>query len=357
MTLYKRGATWWFNFEHTRDGVSKHYQKSAKTGDRNVALKRERHFRAKIENAEFGIKDVVQKDSDITLKKLFDALEADYRIRGILTSRNKSNLKMVRESFKDATRALSVTTAQIDAYIEKRIKAKYAPASTNRMTGMLGLAYKLAVDRGDIDKADVPHIRHLPEAGNERKGFFDETQFRALHDALPSDLADFALFGYLSSWRKNEIATLKWSDIEKDLIHLRAENAKDRRARSLVIAGELVGLLERRQEARLVGGSTFAGYVFHRDGKPIQEFRKSWASACKKAGLKGRLFHDLRRSGVRNMVRAGVPQSIAMAVSGHSTFSMFRRYNIVDAPDLKEAMLRVEKYNEEQRNKVVAIAQ
>src|ERR1700683_580391 len=124
MSLYKRGSVWWFNFENTANGVTTHYQRSAKTSDKNEALKRERHFRAKVENAEFGIKDVAAKDSNITLKTLFDGLESDYRIRGILTTKNKSNLKMLRESIRARTRALGVTAAQIDSYIEGRIKKK-----------------------------------------------------------------------------------------------------------------------------------------------------------------------------------------------------------------------------------------
>jgi integrase len=368
MSLYKRGDTWWFNFKHTHNGVFTHYQESAKTGDRNLALKRERTFRTRIENGEFGIKELAAKDSNVTLKQLFDGLESDYRIRGILTARNKSNFKMVREAFKDSTRALSVTSAQIDHFIERRKKdknapkerrqkGKYAPSTINRMTGMLALAYKLAVRRAEIDPKDVPHIRHLSEKGNARAGFFEEAQFRALHAALPPDLADFALFAYLSSWRKNEIATLKWSDVEKDVIHLREENAKDRCPRTLPIAGaELIDLIKRRREARLVDGSTFSGYVFHREGQPVREFRKAWASACVKANLKGRLFHDLRRSAVVNLIDAGVPVVTAMSISGHSTFAMFKRYGIRTDANQTGAMEAVQRYSEAQRAKVVAIS-
>jgi integrase len=64
-------------------------------------------------------------------------------------------------------------------------------------------------------------------------------------------------------------------------------------------------------------------FVFHRDGVRIQSFAKAWNTACKKAGYSGKLVHDLRRTGVRNLIRAGVPQSVAMKISGHKDARIF----------------------------------
>ena len=87
------------------------------------------------------------------------------------------------------------------------------------------------------------------------------------------------------------------------------------------------------------------------DGKPIRDFRGPWEDACAAAGLRGLLFHDLRRTAVRNMIRAGVPEKIAMAVSGHRSPSMLWRYNIVDTRDVVEAGRRTQRYLEEQNRK------
>jgi integrase len=102
----------------------------------------------------------------------------------------------------------------------------------------------------------------------------------------------------------------------------------------------------RRSAARRLGCT----FIFHRDGRPIAEFRKSWASACRAAGVMpgraGLTFHDLRRTGLRNLVRAGVSQHVAMAISGHKTPSTFRRYDITSDEDLREAMEKTSAYLE-----------
>lgn len=89
-----------------------------------------------------------------------------------------------------------------------------------------------------------------------------------------------------------------------------------------------------------------ARFVFHDRGRTVRDFRKSWASACKAARVPGRLFHDLRRSAVRDMIRAGVPQAVAKGVSGHKSNAIFERYNIISDADHREALQRTQAHRE-----------
>ena len=83
--------------------------------------------------------------------------------------------------------------------------------------------------------------------------------------------------------------------------------------------------------------------VFHRDGQPIKSFRRVWIKACEEAGVPELKFHHLRRTAVRNMRRAGVPQVVRMKITGHRTDSMERSYNIVDIDDTKSAREMMQK--------------
>lgn len=234
----------------------------------------------------------------------------------------------------------------MDQFIESRLDGEYKPATINRSTQLLGQAFKKAVR--DRKLSTAPHIRHLDESGNVRRGFFSELEFARVESNLPKYLKDYARFAFATGWRKSEVASLRWSDLDCDTIWLRGENAKNGEGPNVVIdTKELTDLIERRRKARAVkteSGVVLAGLIFHHNGDAIVDLRKAWRTATKLAGCPGRLFHDMRRSAVRNMTRAGVSQTVAMAVSGHKTDSMFRRYNITSETDLREAMQRTEQY-------------
>ena len=129
-------------------------------------------------------------------------------------------------------------------------------------------------------------------------------------------------------------------DLKEGTVRLEARETKNSEARTIYLNTELIGLLRAQWNNRRLG----CPYVFHRYGENIGDFRRAWKTACKNVGAQGTLFHDLRRTGVRNKVRAGIPERVVMAISGHKSRTVFDRYNIVSPEDLRQASLKQDAY-------------
>ena len=332
----KHSGSWWISYYHRGQEI----RESAKTTSEHKAraLLRERLRTA-------GTQEFIGPAAQrVTFEDLAALYLTDYRLNGRRSLRDATrNVETLRGAF-GIDRALDITADRIAAYTERRLEAGLKPASVNRELAALRRMFTLAIRAGKI--ATRPHIAQLAE-DNAREGFLEPADFAALGARLAAWLADVAIFAYLTGWRKGEVATLTWADVDlrSGVIRLRAAHSKNKRPRVVILRGELRAVLERRAAARRLD----CPLVFHRDGQPVRNFRKAWRAACEAAGLTGQLFHDMRRSAIRNMVRAGFPERVAMAVSGHRTRSIFDRYNIVSEADLAAAAEQTLAYVEAKR--------
>lgn len=275
----------------------------------------------------------------ITVDDLFEALLSHLATRGVKSlSTVVSHVKTIRARF-GHVRALELSPATVERYMAERLEAGKAPATVNREVQPLSQAFRLAHRQGRIPR--VPYIPRLRE-NNARQGFFEHDEFEAVVAELPEAVADIARLAYLSGWRRGEILGLRWQAVDRKAREVRLATSKSGYGRVLPLDGLLWDVIERRWAARRFraadGSAGLSAFVFHNRGRPLQDFKHSWASACERAGVPEKLFHDLRRTAVRNMIRAGVPQSVAMAISGHRTVSMFLRYNITSDEDLRRAI-------------------
>ena len=240
---------------------------------------------------------------------------------------------------------------RINAYIESRLDEGAANATINRELAALKRMLNLGAAERKVDRTTMPYISMLKE-NNVRKGFFEHGEFIALRDALPSYLKGFATFGYKTGWRVSEIAGLTWGQIDRDngIVRLEVGETKNDEARTVYLDDELKEVIAQQGTSR----ENLLPYVFLNDTgtDKIKRFDKSWKTACKDAKIGKRLFHDFRRTAVRNMVRSGIPEAVAMKISGHKTRAVFERYNIVNDADLQLAAQKQEAYLQTQTDTI-----
>ena len=242
-------------------------------------------------------------------------------------------------------RVTEITTAKITRYIERRMKQGLSNASINRELAALKRMFNLAARCSPPKVAQIPFIAMLKE-NNTRKGFFEHEHFLALMEHLPEQVKPVITFAYHTGWRRSEILDLRWNqvDLKEGTVRLEPGDTKNDEGRTIYMEPDLLDMMRELHGKRRLG----CPHIFHRDGEKIKDFRDAWNRACTSADIPGMLFHDFRRTAVRNMVRAGIPEKVAMTISGHKTRAVFDRSNIVSREDLQEAARKRQAYKEQQ---------
>jgi integrase len=347
-SIYKRGEIYWIKYY--RNGKPyRETTKSEKEADaKRLLKKREGEIaQGKIPGSYFD---------KIRFDELAEEFLAEYRINQRKSlQRAKISVAHLKDAF-SGLRATEITTPCIQAYIETRIAERAARATINRELAALKRIFSLGARQTPPKVDKIPFIPMLKE-NNIRKGFFEHGDFIAIRDALPDYLKGFMTFAYKVGWRLSEIMTLTWNqvDLNQGIVRLEVGETKNQQGRTVYLDEELRCVFVEQVERRKQSGNITPFVFTNRQGKDrIRHFRDSWAQACKSAGLfkvgeggkkiPTRLFHDFRRTAVRNMIRAGIPERVAMMITGHKTRSIFDRYNIVSDSDLRLAAARQEAY-------------
>jgi len=248
-------------------------------------------------------------------------------------------------------RIATIGQPEVDAYIVHRQAARVVGATIRRELGTLTKMLRLAYENGKLLR--LP-ILHKPKEGAPREGFFEREQYEAVRRHLkPEDLQVAAAIAYTFGWRmQSEVLPLeiRQLDLEAGTLRLDPGTTKTGDGRLVYLTPELKSLLA-AQLARVRTAERKAGriipYLFpYRSGaRRIRQrrcdFRKAWKTACAAAGVPGMHRHDFRRTAVRNMVNAGVPERVAMKVTGHKTRAVFDRYHIVSPADLQDVARRL----------------
>jgi integrase len=290
-----------------------------------------------------------------TVASLLDDLLLDYRVNDKSLDWASMIVEKHLRPFFGHLRIDKVDTPLLKQYIATRQEKGRANGTINGELALLRRAFNLGALSTPPKVGRVPHFPML-KVNNARQGFFEHSEYQAMFRALREELRPVLAFAYYTGCRRGEILSLQWPqvDLMEKAVRLEVGTTKNNEARIIPLAPELLDLLT-LQKTRRDQYWPDTPWVFYRyaDGRQIGDFREAWKRACRSSGLwqgdektgrPTRLFHDLRRTGVRNLVRSGAPERVAMAISGHKTRAVFDRYNIVSGRDLQIAAEGLSRY-------------
>lgn len=351
--VIRESTVWWIRF-----------RQHGKTVWQSTETRDERKARAFLREREgkVALNIPVSPTGDrLTLEEAAQMIRADYTANGHKSSDDlEYRLAHLFAHFAREQRLGRITTGAVEKYKAERLKEGAAPATINRELAALKRMSTLARRQHGLT---APFEVQKFQERNARKGFFERADLDAVCRHLRPELAALARAAYITGWRKSELCSRQWAHVDFDAGWLRLEprETKNDEGRDFPLVPELRAVLE-GQRARVDTIQKKTGrivpWIFARDdGAPVVSFYKAWGTACIAAGffrvdpmgqpkdgeaqktrkVPTKLVHDFRRSAVRNLIRAGIPETTAMHLTGHRTREVFKRYAIVDAGMLREA--------------------
>jgi len=229
-----------------------------------------------------------------------------------------------------------ITPAMVEAYKQKRLSENShrgkptKPATVNREVTTFKTVFNKAMKNGKAERNPAQGVKLLKE-NNERDRILSPEEYALLLAHCQAHLKPIVKLAYHSGMRRGEILTLTWGqvDLKEGFVKLRAEDTKTNQGRLVPLTRELVEMFN-----AMPRGFPQAP-VFTYKGRSLAEMKRSFATACKQAGIEDFTFHDLRHTAINNWRMQGHDYFRIMAASGHRTLSVFKRYNTVSKDELK----------------------
>jgi integrase len=339
-SLRLRGTIWQMRYFHN----GKQVEESSGTSDEQLAKKR---LQRKLKDADTE-RHEAPSARKVTIDVLAALIRAEYKRRG-----NRSSIECRLTHLLDAfagRKAIAITSEEIERYIDTRIAEGAAVATVNRDAACLRHMFALGVETKLLPRWSTPKITLRPE-DNVRQGYLEPAELESFLAALRERdpvVADLTELAFVTLMRRSNVLGLTWPMIDPIIeknghlsggtLTLPGTATKNKKPLTMPLTGRLLDVIDRRWQAR----RDACAHVFNRSGRPVCDFDGPWRAAAKAIGQPNLLLHDLRRSGARVLLRAGVPEDIVMKMGGWKTRSMLSRYNIVSTDDLADAQQKLD---------------
>jgi integrase len=343
--VFERDGLWYIRFRYK----GRRYRESTGSRRKKVAIDLLKKRIAEVQDSTFS-----PAGSRMKLKDLLRLTTSNYEKNGRRSIDRLGNLHSHLERLLGADTPVDQIHERIDAYTTKRRDEGANPGTINRELSALRRGFRLAIKARRL--ATMPLFELFDERDYVRTGFPEPEEVERIIDELPDRMKPVARFLSISGWRLGEALGLEWRNVDAKAGEIRIERTqtKGREVRIYPYGenAELTELIEERRAATKAWSEendAIVPLVFWHPGVDDQRRPVAlpnelhWASkafrlAAKRAKCGHIRCHDLRRYVARRLIRSGVEESVAMKLLGHKTASVFKRYNITDGRDLRDAV-------------------
>ena len=217
----------------------------------------------------------------------------------------------------------NVTALNVEEYRNRRLEAGVARSTTNRELALLKVMFSKGIDWGLCERNPVKKVKLFPESENIKERILTPEEESRLLAASPAHLRPILVVALNTGMRRGEILKLNWSNVDLLRRQILVTGTKSGKNRIIPINSDLLSVLEDLKRTK--GGN---GYVFAntRSGRPLQDIKRAFHTACSAAGIRGFRFHDCRHTFGTRLVHRGVDLITVKDLLGHSTVKVTERY-------------------------------
>ena len=357
MGVYKRGKTWYISY---RNPKKRKIVRRAVSWARCEADAKKEYRKARSDVQKSKMRAAWgAPDSDLTLAQVLDRFIAYGKKHKRSWRDDQLRIAPIKEQI-GAMKAMDVSPDTIEQYLawkrEHNLRGKQGGkvevGTLNRHLAVIRSAYSLAVRDGLL--IDNPARKVRPFKGEKRRErTLAEQEYQRILEQVIPHARPLVVIGWETPMRRREIEHLRWAqvDFQARVIRLTGEDTKTATGRAVPLskaAYECLSRIKKEQVEQTNVNLKSAPYVFRwRDRTGVwrhfaEGIHRSFSSACRRAGVKGVVFHTLRHTWITRAVSSGMPWAVVMAITGHKSAATMLRYTHVSETDSRAAMGRFE---------------